>query len=72
MENEKKLELLAELFEVDQSELTCTTALEDLSSWDSMTKLSLIVMMEDACCKKLSGDTIREFHTIGDIMDYMG
>lgn len=71
MDNQKKLELLEELFEVDAGELDAAAELTSLDNWDSMTKLSLIVMMDDECGKKLTGDTIKGFKTVQDILDYM-
>ena len=71
MENQKKMELLEELFEVEPGELEPTVELSSLENWDSMLKLSLIVMMDDECGKKLTGDAIKGFRTLQDIMDYM-
>ena len=72
MEDTKKLELLTEMFEMDEGELTPNTVLADLDNWDSMMKLSLIVLVNDECGKKLAGQTIRGFKTVKDIMDFMG
>ena len=71
MEDKRKLELLAELFELSHDELTPSTVLSELDNWDSMTKLSLIVLFADECNKKLNGETIRQFKTIKDIMNHM-
>lgn len=71
MENNKKIELLADLFEVEPSEIVETKELENFEPWDSMSKLSLIVLMDDECGKKLTGEQIRAFKTIGDIIAYM-
>ena len=71
MDLEKKLQLLEETLEVDEGTLTEETVLADLDEYNSMAKLSLIVMMEDECGKSLSGDTIRGFVTVKDITDYM-
>lgn len=71
MDTQKKLGLLTELFELDEGILTAETALADLDNWDSMMKLSLIVLMDDECKKKLSGSKIKEFITIQDVMDFM-
>lgn len=71
MTNEKKLELLEELFEVEAGEIQPETELAAIESWDSMTKLSLIVLMDDECGKKLTSETIKEFKTVSDIMTYM-
>lgn len=68
---EEKIELLADLFEVENNEISSETQLEDFEPWDSMSKLSLIVLMDDEFSKKLSGEQIREFKTIGDILQFM-
>lgn len=72
MELEKKIELLADLFEVDQEEIVAEQELASFDAWDSMSKLSLIVLMDDEFGKKLTGEQIREFTTIQDILDFMG
>lgn len=72
MTTEKKIELLADMFEIEESELSPENLLDDMECWDSMAKLSLIVVMEDECGKKLTGDTIKGFKTVKDILDYMG
>lgn len=71
METEKMIELLADLFEVETSEIIPEKKLADYEMWDSMMKLSLIVLMDDEFGKKLSGEQIREFVTIGDVLDFM-
>lgn len=68
---EEKKELLADLFEVETNEISSEILLEDFEAWDSMSKLSLIVLMDDECNKKLTGEQIREFKTLGDILDFM-
>ena len=71
MTDEKKMALLEDVFEDDADTLTPQTVLEELDSWDSMAKLSLIVLVDDHFTKKLSGDTIKGFKTVQDILDYM-
>ena len=72
MSEKEKLALLEDMFELDEGDLSADTVLEDLDEWDSMSKLSLIVLMNDEFDKKLSGDEIMTFNTIGDILAYMG
>ncbi len=72
MEDNKKIELLTEMFEMEDGELTPDTVLAELDNWDSMMKLSLIVLVNDECGKKLAGQTIKGFKTVKDIMDFMG
>ena len=71
MENAKKLELLTALFELEEGDLQPETVLNDLPEWDSMAKLSLIVLMDDECGKTLKNDQIKTFKTVQNIMDYM-
>ena len=72
MDNQKKLSLLEDLFEMEEGTLKPETALADIEEWDSITKLSLIVMVDDECGKTLNNDDFKKFNTIQDIMDYMG
>lgn len=72
MSNEKKMELLAEVLDCDPDDFTAETSLTSLENWDSMTMLSLIVMMDDECGKTLTRAEIDKFNTIGDVMAYMG
>lgn len=71
MTNEKKLELLEEMLELDSGTLKPEMALADIDEWDSMAKLSLIVLMDDECSKKLTGSDIKKFVTVKDIIDFM-
>ena len=71
MDLTKKLELLADLFEVETDEIIANQELDSFDPWDSMSKLSLIVMMDDELGKKLTGEQIRSFKTIQDILDFM-
>lgn len=71
MTEKEKLEMLEELFEVEEGVLEADTKLEDVPEFDSMTRLSLIVMMEDEFGIKLEGDTIKKFVTVSDILALM-
>ncbi len=72
MTTEKKLELLEEMLELDEGTLMPETDLEDIEEWDSMAKLSLIVLVDDECGKSLTGQEIKGFVTVQDILDFMG
>lgn len=71
MNIDDKMELLLDIFELDEGDLDEATRLEELECWDSMAKLSLIVLMDDEFDKKLSGEQIRSFITVGDILAFM-
>lgn len=72
METSKKIEMLEDLFELVAGTLTPETKLVDIEEYDSMSKLSLIVMMDDEFGKKLTGEQILKFSSVGDILDFMG
>ena len=64
MTEQEKLETLFEVFETDQ--LTSGTRLDTLN-WDSMAMLSVIAVAK-ANGKAISGDAIRSFSTVGEIL----
>jgi len=72
MTTEEKIALLEDMLELDNGSLKPETVLADIDEYDSMVKLSLIVLMDDECGKKLTGEQIREFKTVQDILDFMG
>ncbi len=71
MTEREKLALLEDIMELDEGDLSVEMALEDIEEYNSMTKLSLIVMMEDEFDVKLTGDVIKGFQTVGDIVALM-
>ncbi len=72
MTQEEKLALLEDMLELDNGSLNPETVLAEIEEYDSMAKLSLIVLMDDEFSKKLTGEQIREFKTVQDILDFMG
>lgn len=71
MTEKEKMNLLEETLELDEGTLTLDMNLADIDEYDSMAKLSLIVMMDDEFGKKLTGDEVKSFVTVGDIINYM-
>ena len=71
MTQEEKLSLIEETLDVEAGSLSADTILANVNEYDSMTKLSLIVMFDDECGKKLTAEMLRTFKTIGDIMNAM-
>lgn len=72
MTNEEKIAMLEDMLELDGGSLKPEMELKDIAEYDSMAKLSLIVMLDEECGKKLTGEQIREFKTVKDILDFMG
>jgi len=71
MTEREKLALLEDMLELDEGDLSVDKALDDIDEYDSMAKLSLIVLMEDEFGVKLTGDMIKGFETVGDIVALM-
>lgn len=71
MTEREKLALLEDMLELDEGDLTVDKALDDIDEYDSMAKLSLIVLMEDEFGVKLTGDVIKGFETVGDVVALM-
>ena len=71
MTQEEKLNLLSETFELENGELTPETSLTELECWVSMAKLSLIVLFDDEFDKKLTGEQIKDFKIIQDLLNQM-
>lgn len=67
---EKRI-LLEEILEMDEGELKENMLLADIEEYNSMAKLSLIVMMEDRFGIKLTSIDIKRFVTVGDILARM-
>jgi len=71
MKQEEKIALLEDMLELDGGTLKPETVLADIDEYDSMAKLSLIVLMDDEFGKKLTGEQIRVFKTVQNILDFM-
>ena len=70
MTQQEKMGTLEEIFEVDEGTITPDTALDTLS-WDSMSMLSIIAMMNANFGKRVSGVQIKTFKRISDILAVM-
>jgi len=71
MTTQEKIALIEETLELDEGTLTPETVLDEIDEYTSMAKLSLIVMMDDEFDVKLSGDVIKGFKTVADILNVM-
>ena len=70
MDEQEKLEVLAEIFDWDVGELLPEKQLDELS-WDSMAMLSVIAMAKARFNRKVPGAQIRAFKTVKDVLDIM-
>ena len=71
MTTQEKIALIEETLELDEGTLSEDTVLEDVEEYTSMAKLSLIVMMDDEFDIKLTGEMIKSFSTVSDILAVM-
>jgi acyl carrier protein len=71
MTNEEKIALIEETLDIESGSLKSETELSSVSEYDSMAKLSLIVLCDENFNKKLSGEQIRAFVTVGDILAFL-
>ncbi len=71
MSEREKLAMLEDLLDLDEGTLSPDNELSSIEEYDSMSKLSLIVMLEDEFDVKVDGATIRGFNTVGDILAVM-
>lgn len=71
MTNNEKISLLEEVMDLEEGTLKADTILSDLDVWDSLTRLSIIIMLEENFGKELKGEQIRSFKTIDDILNIM-
>lgn len=72
MDTAKKLAMLEETMEVEAGTLKPEMNLDDIEEYSSLTKLALIVLMNDEFNKKLTSAQIKNFNTVQDILDFMG
>lgn len=71
MNVQEKLAALEEMMDLEEGFLTPEMALEDIEEWDSLSALSYVVFMGDEFGKKVSGQEIRAFVSVQDILNTM-
>lgn len=68
---DEKLSLLEETMEMDEGTLKADMDLSDVDEYDSMSKLSIIVMLQDEFGVKITSEQIRAFVKVQDVLDVM-
>lgn len=71
MTEQDKLAMLEDLLEVEEGTLKPETMLTDVEEYDSMSMLSLIVMMQDEFQVNLKSADVKGFQTVSDILARM-
>jgi acyl carrier protein len=65
--NEELKNTIAEELEVEPETLTLEMALDDIDAWDSVTALTIMVVLSDELGYPVSPNEMRNLKTFGDI-----
>jgi len=65
---ENFLEELADLLEINKSELTCEYQLVGNENWDSLSLISVIVMVDEHFQLSVSNEALRKCMVVGDLL----
>lgn len=71
MNEQEKIAAIADILEVEESEINKDTLLNDIETWDSVAVLSFISIMNDEFNKFPNAMEIRGYKTVGDLMAVM-
>lgn len=71
MTHQEIINLIEDTLEIELNTLSKDSILSDISEYDSMAKLSIIVLADDDFNKKLTGEIVKEFKTVGDIVKFL-
>jgi acyl carrier protein len=59
--------IFSEVFVLPESSVVDSLALSDISSWDSLTHMMLIVRLEETYQMQFTGDEIADIKSVGDV-----
>lgn len=73
MNTRKKLAALEDILELSPGALKPETRLEDVKEWDSLTRLSFVVLLDDEFrfSRHINGQHIRGARTVQDLLNIM-
>jgi acyl carrier protein len=71
MDKNELISKLEEILDLDKNTLNFDSDLSLIQSWDSMSKLSLIVFLDDNFSLKISSKDINNFRLVKDILDFV-
>ena len=71
MTNQEKLEIIADILELELEELNEEMVLDDIETWDSVAVLSVISVMNEKFNRFPHADQIKSYKTVKDLMDAM-
>lgn len=68
---EEKLAALEDIMDLDPDTLKPDARLEEIEEWDSLSALSFVVLLGDEFNRKITGQEIRAFETVQDMLAVM-
>lgn len=71
MNEQERLVLLEDIMDLDEGTLKVEDKLSDYEEWDSLTYLTLISTVDERFGRKLTGDEIKAFETVADVIAIM-
>ncbi len=71
MKDERKIELIADVLDVEAATLQPASVLGDMDEWDSIALISFMAMMDDEFGKVIKGSVVKEQKTVADLMALM-
>lgn len=71
MTEQEKIEILADILEIDTNDISRELILEDCETWDSIAVLSVISVINEKFNRFPNASEIKQYKTIGDLMDVM-
>lgn len=71
MTKEEKLEIIADILEMEPEEVNSDMILDEIETWDSVAVLSVISVMNEKFDKFPHANEIKSYKTIEDLMNAM-
>ncbi len=71
MKDERKIELIADVLDVEAAILQPASVLGDMDEWDSIALISFMAMMDDEFGKVIKGSVVKEQKTVANLMALM-
>lgn len=72
MKKEQKLEIIADILELEPEEIKEESVLEEFDTWDSVAVLSVISVISEATGRFPHADEIKKMKTVIDLMNAIG
>ena len=68
---EKVIEMLEDILDLDEGTLTVDTELSEIEEWDSISKLALMAEIKKNWKKNLTVEEIKKFQQVKDICEFL-